>query len=388
MAGSDSPDLVTLFHQEPSGITYRIPALIYVPEPHTFLAFSEKRSSPSDQDALCIVMRRGVKTYEAIHWEDITSVASAKLPGHRTMNPCPVYDAWSGTVFLFFICVRTNSSEMRQIFTGRNAARLCFVTSSDYGKTWSTLHDLTEEVVGNELKDCATLAVGPGHGIQSTSGRLIVPAYLYYIHSRFCCLPIPWKTKPHSFIFYSNDHGKSWHKGSILWKQKTGECEVAEVARNNGTNLLYCSARTREHYRVEAISNSQEMEFGDSHICKSLCEPPTGCQGSVVAFEPPKDSSANEEHEKSTTSWLLYSHPTSRKKRVNLGVYLNKSTLVPSVWTQPWIINKGPSGYSDLVVCQDSHIFGCLYECGLNACEKINFMKFTMEELLKNISTL
>lgn len=49
----------TLFEKEPSGTTYRIPALIYLRHSHTFLAFAEKRSSPADHDAKVLVMRRG-----------------------------------------------------------------------------------------------------------------------------------------------------------------------------------------------------------------------------------------------------------------------------------------------------------------------------------------
>lgn len=55
----EEPAKTTLFEREPSGITYRIPALIYLKHSHTFLAFAEKRSSPSDHDAKMLVMRRG-----------------------------------------------------------------------------------------------------------------------------------------------------------------------------------------------------------------------------------------------------------------------------------------------------------------------------------------
>lgn len=55
----EEPVKTTLFEKEPSGITYRIPALIYLRHCHTFLAFAEKRSSPSDNDAKILVMRRG-----------------------------------------------------------------------------------------------------------------------------------------------------------------------------------------------------------------------------------------------------------------------------------------------------------------------------------------
>lgn len=50
----------TLFEREPSGITYRIPALLYLRHCHTFLAFAEKRTSSCDHDAKILVMRRGL----------------------------------------------------------------------------------------------------------------------------------------------------------------------------------------------------------------------------------------------------------------------------------------------------------------------------------------
>uniref|UniRef100_A0A2K5ITE5 Uncharacterized protein n=1 Tax=Colobus angolensis palliatus TaxID=336983 RepID=A0A2K5ITE5_COLAP len=51
-----------LFQQEDDrGITYRIPALLYIPPTHTFLAFAEKRSTSRDEDALHLVLRRGLR---------------------------------------------------------------------------------------------------------------------------------------------------------------------------------------------------------------------------------------------------------------------------------------------------------------------------------------
>lgn len=51
----------TLFQQdEQDGVTYRIPALLYLPPTHTFLAFAEMRTSRRDEDAAYLVLRRGV----------------------------------------------------------------------------------------------------------------------------------------------------------------------------------------------------------------------------------------------------------------------------------------------------------------------------------------
>lgn len=56
----EAPVKTTVFKRdEPPGITYRIPSLIYIREQESFFAFAEKRTSASDHDAKLIVMRRG-----------------------------------------------------------------------------------------------------------------------------------------------------------------------------------------------------------------------------------------------------------------------------------------------------------------------------------------
>jgi len=50
----------TALFQQGDGKTYRIPALIYISDGQTFLAFAEERSSPCDSDAKLLVMRRGL----------------------------------------------------------------------------------------------------------------------------------------------------------------------------------------------------------------------------------------------------------------------------------------------------------------------------------------
>lgn len=57
--------LTTLFKQESHNserkqVTYRIPALIYISDNQTFLAFAEKRKTADDTDADVLVMRKGI----------------------------------------------------------------------------------------------------------------------------------------------------------------------------------------------------------------------------------------------------------------------------------------------------------------------------------------
>ncbi|XP_066555287.1 sialidase-3 isoform X2 [Amia ocellicauda] len=389
------PEKTTLFRQEqPGGVTYRIPALLYLSDTDTFLAFAEKRSSPLDSHAKYLVMRRGTLRDGAVQWAPMVDLLTACLPGHRTMNPCPVYEKQTKTLFLFFICIWGTTSECRQILTGRNAARLCYIRSTDNGKNWSQLEELTETVIGSKVNKWATFAVGPGHGIQMDCGRLIIPAYVYYIHCKCCCLlPLPCCVKPHALSFYSDDCGETWHVGDFIRGLKSCECEMAEIVDRDGRSSLYCNARNTKGYRVEALSEKRGTEFDRPHLAPKLVEQPHGCQGSVVSFPVPEQLAqrgAGENQESSgllftseTHTGLLFSHPTSRKQRMDLGVYLNCSPPHTSGWQSPWIIHTGPSGYSDLAYCKGSESFGCLLECGLKSeVEEIAFVSFPLEDVI------
>lgn len=87
-----------------------------------------------------------------LQWDDMHVLGTAFLPGHRSMNPCPVYDEFTGTLFLFFIAVLGHTSESYQLVTGKNVTRLCYICSSDDGDTWSPVTDLTKRVIGDTIK--------------------------------------------------------------------------------------------------------------------------------------------------------------------------------------------------------------------------------------------
>ncbi|MED6241962.1 hypothetical protein ATANTOWER_030955 [Ataeniobius toweri] len=342
---------------------YRIPAVFYDQEKKVLLAFAEKRTTSNDASAEVLVMKTGMLIKDETTHEIRVTWSVAKyvvekvhLGGYRPMNPCPVYEKTTKTLFLFFICVEGNVSEPWQRFWGINKARLCYITTRDGGGTWSSVTDLTKNFP--EMKQWATFAVGPGHGLQTESGRLIVPAYAYGSRFPSCICISCFFAVSRALCFYSDDNGVTWQVGNML-DDKSVECEMAEVLDGKGSRYLYCNARNEGGYRVEAVSDNRGEDFITLPSAEKLVETSRGCQGSVVSF-PAQPGVAGLIQE---PKWLLYSHPTSQYKRVDLGVYLNKSPLDPSGWSNPWIINEGPSGYSDLAYLDDGW-FACLMECG------------------------
>ncbi|XP_040283698.1 sialidase-4-like [Bufo bufo] len=478
MGSRHVPARTVLFEREKNGVTYRVPALLYIPHWSTLLAFAEERLSADDAHANLLVLRRGILYHSYVEWEDMFAVGSAHLPGHRSMNPCPIYDEFTGQIFLFFIAVQGRTTESYQILTGHNLARLCYVTSSDQGRTWGDVTDLTQKVIGESLKgEWATFALGPGHGIQLKSGRLLLPAYTYHIDCRNCFGKLC-RTTPRAFAFRSDDHGKTWTFGDLVPNLQTVECQLVSVDEEDGSNVLYCNARSTLGFRVQALSSDNGIVFQQGQLVEKLVETPSGCHGSVIGFPAPltyasrlntknmlgqpmnamsrtklsntepkrvpqllqKDRSCVEHYQLNRYSnifkvmlhkqtkgktadinssynkgqfssevqksifrtdyqfqlptWVLYSHPTSPQRRVNLGVYLSPYPKDSDRWTSPWIIYEGPSAYSDLAYIELQSgelrapliVFGCLYENGITSpYEQISFSMFTLYEVIQNL---
>ncbi|XP_039880502.1 LOW QUALITY PROTEIN: sialidase-2-like [Simochromis diagramma] len=353
---------------------YRIPALLYKEESKTLFAFAEQRKTSKDESAEKLVMRTGkVKEGSSektmVEWSKLKQLEKALIDGYRPMNPCPVYDKVNNKRFLFFICVKDGITEHDQIENYDNRTHLCYITSEDLGETWSDVIDLTNEL--SEIQNWATFAVGPGHGIQTESGRLIIPVYAY--------TGIKPNSKPYALSLYSDSHGENWKFGE-LFNTVSVECEMAELSEDH----IYCNARNVGGYQVEAVSDDNEVKFNNLQPGNKLVETGSGCQGSVISF-PAQQESANTKSEPSHNleKWLLFTHPTSLTDRVELGVYLNKSPRDPKAWSEPYIINKGPSGYSDLAYI-GAGWFACLFECGQQEIhEQIASVVFSYKDITK-----
>lgn len=202
---------------------------------------------------------------------------------------------------------------------------------------------------------------------------------------------------------------------------------MVSVDEEDGTNVLYCNARSPLGYRVQALSLDDGAAFQEGQLVQRLVEPRNGCHGSVVGFpaplhlrhtlshhlqqpgQPSRHWTAGVNQPPSlhppaspklqapdflTPTWVVYSHPTWNTARRDLGVFLSLFPRDPDSWRGPWVIYDGPCAYSDLAYVElppspgapPAVAFACLFECGKRtAYEEICFCIFTLYELIDNL---
>ena len=315
--------------------TYRIPALI-VTVRGTALALCEGRMySQFDHGKIDIVMRRSHDG--GTTWSDMQVVHS---DGEHTIgNPCIVQDRTTERIWLLF-CKDNDTVHS--------------ISSDDDGATWSEARDITTDVKPDNWTWYAT---GPGHSIQLTSGRLVIPCD----HSE--------GTRHHSpfyfsHVIYSDDHGETWQLGGST-SGSTDECQVVELT-DGGLYMTVRSADRSFTTRLASWSEDGGESWSEPEPVQELIDPI--CEASVVRLTGGGDGRDR----------VVFSNPASDKReRITVRMSYDECRT----WAVSKTLYVGPSAYSDLAVLPDMTV-GCLYERGSERLsESIRFAQFNLEWL-------
>lgn len=333
---------------------YRIPALAVTTE-GTVLAFCEARKfTGADSDQIDLFLRRSFdngRTFEGIQ---VVATQEDWVCG----NPAPVVDRDTGTVWLLF-CKNRKDGPEGMICEGK-APRTVWVTcSTDDGATWAEPKEITPAV---KPEGWSWYATGPVHGIQLTSGRLVIPCDHIVLKDYVRSDPY------YSHILYSDDRGETWEIGGSP-DEGTNESTVLETS----DGWLYLNCRNKyslpEGGNFRAVAWSRDGGETFAPVVHDAALPEPICQASVCRFT----SAAQEGRDR-----VLFANPASRT-RDHMTVRLSYDEC--RTWPVAKELHAGPSAYSDLCVAPDMAIC-CLYERGDEGpYERITLARFSLEWL-------
>jgi len=346
-------DRTRIFQASKDGYaTYRIPGIVATPCSTLVLYCEARRTCRGDWGTTDILMRRSTdagRTFgQPVRLSPETSTIPknpaaleqqiAGIADHTFHNPVMIADGQTHTLH-FIYCAEYSHCYYRR--------------STNDGITWAGPVDITPafDAFRSEY-NWRVIATGPGHGIQLSSGRLLVPVWMStgtggHAHRPSCVGTI-----------FSDDFGARWEAGDIVVRDTAAtpnpsESTATELA--GGHVMLNIRNESPLHRRLVTISHNGASGWAKPWYHANLFEPV--CSASLIRLSDQR---------------LLFTNPDSEhsSKQAEGGVGQPRENLTARLssdngrtWPVARVIDPGASGYSDLAQDTSGDIF-CLYEQG------------------------
>jgi sialidase-1 len=340
---------VTVFQSEAGKYgLYRIPGIIVTPR-GTVLAYAEARRERGDWDDIDLVLRRSTDGGRTWDKERIIGQVKGPLSRNPVLKKFPPKNAQPGDItYNNPVAIADQKTGQVHFLFCIEYMRCFWMVSHDDGVTFSEPVEITStfEKFRPEY-NWKVLATGPGHAIQLSSGRLLVPVWLSTADGTGAHNPSVTAT------IFSDDHGKTWQAGEIAvpsTKEFPNPNETSAVELADGRVLLSVRVPSSRHRRVQVIGPDGATGWGSPRYVPDLPEPV--CMAGLVRFSKRVGDEGKNR--------ILFSNPDSpNRKRANLTLRLSEDE--GETWPISRVIDSGPSAYSDLAVLSDGTIL-CLYE--------------------------
>lgn len=334
---------------------YRIPGLVVTAQGSVLAYCEARRSGGSDWGEIDLLLCRS--TDGGRTWSPPQKVSEA--PGPKSKNPAVLARGRVNPDHVTYnnpVAIADRDGSVHWLFC-LEYARCFYQRSDDDGVSWSEPREITGECFDHFRPDYdwQVLATGPGHGIELSSGRLLVPVWLSLGTEGNAHRPSV------TSVIYSDDHGRTWQAGEIAvpntadWVNPS-EAAVAELS--DGKVLLNARTETKANRRVITISENGIGGWSQPRHDDALFEPICMASmttlhddGQVLLFANP--------HNLDRAGGIA--SPGQSRDRKNLTVQL--STDDGASWPVRKTLEPGSSAYSDLAVLPDGTIL-CLYERG------------------------
>jgi sialidase-1 len=339
---------------------YRIPGIVATPA-GTLLAYCEaRRTGKSDWDTIDVMLCRS--TDGGRTWGPRRKVAHfgppvpknpvalrqklAEETDQTVNNPVSIVDRQTGAVH-FLYCVEY--------------ARCFYQRSDDDGQSFGKPVEITAAFDAFRPEyDWRVVATGPGHGIQLSNGRLVVPAWLSSGTGGHAHRPSVVST------IVSDDHGQTWRRGAIAvanTPEFVNPNETVAVQLGDGRVMLNVRSESPGHRRLVSVSDDGATGWSPPRFDPALLEPI--CMASILRL-PARPGDGGKDR-------ILFANPHNLDRadgKAKPGVPRDRRNLTLKLsndggrtWPVEKVLEPGPSAYSDLAAGPDGTLY-CLYERG------------------------
>lgn len=311
-------ELMNLFNSDHNSEVscYRIPSIITASNGDLIVAIDERVPSCGDlkwNDDINIVMRKSLDNGNT--WTQIRTIVDYPK-GKSASDPSMIFDEVTNTIFLFF-------NFMNHI-DEKDKYYLKYISSSDYGKSWSDPVDITNQISkknwSNDFK-----FITSGRGFQAKDGTLL-----------HCLVNLQNGTH----VFGSNDNGKTW----FISKTPVIPGDESKIIELSDGSWMVNSRVNNSGYRYSHIST----DFGNTWNSKKeidLIDP--GSNASLITYN------------YNTKNFLLLSNINDKKERKELVI--RYSLDEGNSWSAPKIIYRMEAAYSSMTVLSNGDI-GLFFE--------------------------
>ncbi|MFE9018444.1 exo-alpha-sialidase [Streptomyces sp. NPDC007808] len=340
--------------------SFRIPAVV-VSRAGTVLAFCEGRvESARDHGHIDIVLKRS--TDGGVTWGPLQVAADNNW--HLAGNPAPVV-LDTGRILLVYIRNHADATEdaiRRGEVSDADGRRVWVRYSDDDGRTWSSSREITAQV---KMPQWRWYATTPGHAIQLSTGRVVVPANHTVPPAGADTGTEPRYNGGHCLL--SDDRGATWRIGYV------DDNTDGYINVNETTAAELLDGRVYFNTRNDSPSPGNRADAHSRDGGRTLVKPfrPQAglsapiCEASVLQLRDP--------------DVLLFSGPADPAARALMTI--RASTDGGTTWRPAYTVDGLPAAYSDLARI-DAETVGLLYETGdFGPYETITFRRVPVTRL-------